>query len=368
MDFQFSPDGRRVGPDPSPPLLRQFHYAPGREYRTLPGVRSGERSSGYQANLPAAAHRTGRWLALSTSDHGVGLVDLLRLEEMSVLPVSETVPVCFHCTGNGLVTSGRHGLLRWPVRAVGTALHVGPPETLHGWAKVSDCAASADGSVVAIPSLASKALIWRRGQNQPLEVGPQDEVWHCAVSPDGRWVATGSHGLYQGSGARIWDARTGKHVADLPVGEFCPVSFSPDGRWLLTGHRDFRLWSVGDWQEGPALGRAATGAGSAFTADGRLLALSDSLAVVRLVEPATGRELARLTAPEQTRLVPKCFTPDGSMLVAVGAETRALHVFDLRAIRLQLAELGLDWDRPPYPPAPEVGPLTPVTVRWAPPN
>src|SRR5205085_1224835 len=77
----------------------------------------------------------------------------------------------------------------------------------------------------------------------------------------------------------------------------------------------------------------------------------DAPGVVRLVEPDTGRELARLTAPESTRLVPCCFTPDGSTLITLGTESEALHLFDLRAIRRQLADIGLDWDAPPIPAA-----------------
>jgi eukaryotic-like serine/threonine-protein kinase len=59
----------------------------------------------------------------------------------------------------------------------------------------------------------------------------------------------------------------------------------------------------------------------------------------------------RLDAPEQTRLGPCCFTPDGTQLIALGMDSQALHVWDLRLIRRQLAEMGLDWDAPPYPEA-----------------
>jgi hypothetical protein len=60
-------------------------------------------------------------------------------------------------------------------------------------------------------------------------------------------------------------------------------------------------------------------------------------------------------------LTPVCFTPDGAQLITHGDETRAIHIFDLRAIRRQLAEIGLDWDLPDYPPAPPTAP--PLQVR-----
>jgi tetratricopeptide (TPR) repeat protein len=71
--------------------------------------------------------------------------------------------------------------------------------------------------------------------------------------------------------------------------------------------------------------------------------------------------LARLEAPEQTRLMPRCFTPDGARLIAVGSDTRALHVWDLRRIRAELVKIGLGWDAEPYP---DPGPVdhTPLEV------
>ena len=51
--------------------------------------------------------------------------------------------------------------------------------------------------------------------------------------------------------------------------------------------------------------------------------------VVRLVEPDTGREVARLIGPEPTRLHPLCFSPDGAQLITFGSESLEVHLFDL---------------------------------------
>src|SRR5262249_33122239 len=66
---------------------------------------------------------------------------------------------------------------------------------------------------------------------------------------------------------------------------------------------------------------------------------------------ATGREVARLTGPEPMWYPPACFTPDGTRLIARCSGLTALYVWDLRLIRQQLKELGLDWDWPEFPPA-----------------
>ena len=42
------------------------------------------------------------------------------------------------------------------------------------------------------------------------------------------------------------------------------------------------------------------------------------------------------------------FSPDGSRLVVTTNDGPAVHVWDLRAIRRHLAEMGLDWDAPAY--------------------
>jgi tetratricopeptide (TPR) repeat protein len=100
-----------------------------------------------------------------------------------------------------------------------------------------------------------------------------------------------------------------------------------------------------------------------FTPDGELLALCDAPSMVRLVCTATGKEVARLTDPEQARLGVVCFTPDRSQLITYGCESRALHIFDLRVIRQQLREIGLDWSDEPLPAPTEEPPRTPLDIR-----
>jgi hypothetical protein len=76
--------------------------------------------------------------------------------------------------------------------------------------------------------------------------------------------------------------------------------------------------------------------------------VGDGSGATRLVDPGTGREYARLEAPVPT--AEGCFSTDGGQLILNNPANRGLHVWDLRALRHQLAELGLDWDLPPFPP------------------
>jgi hypothetical protein len=85
--------------------------------------------------------------------------------------------------------------------------------------------------------------------------------------------------------------------------------------------------------------------------------------VVHLVDVESGREISRLSGPEQSRLDPFCFSPDGALLFVTGCESGMLHTFDLRAIRQGLVELGLDWDAPPLPPAALATASEPLRIR-----
>ena len=80
--------------------------------------------------------------------------------------------------------------------------------------------------------------------------------------------------------------------------------------------------------------------------DSRLVVLGLADGTYRLVELATGRELARLEDPEQLA-ASASFTSDGTRLVVSAAY--GLRVWELRRIRKELVKLGLDWDVPPYP-------------------
>jgi serine/threonine protein kinase/WD40 repeat protein/tetratricopeptide (TPR) repeat protein len=344
------------------PKVQLFRFRAGQEFRTL--VRrhtDGTTEMGGTQSLVAA----GRLLAVH-GEAGIALVDRVRHEERTLLPIPGNAPLCFDSDGKALWTYGRGGLLRWPIAAdpadAAQSL-VGPPERI---AEISTkggrWGSSADLSVAAIPNFNGGAWLWRRGSQRTLSLAPQQDVRDCAVSPDGRWVATGSHGRRDGAGAKVWDGLSGQHVADLPVAGLCCVGFSPDGRWLLTTGGGFRLWEVGRWREGPALGGPRWPSAFAFAADGKLLALEDAPPIVRLVAPDTGKEVARLTAPEQTRLAPHCFTAEGGELVTVGVESSQIHIFDLRAIRLGLQELGLDWDAPGYGEPSKTAPV-PAAIR-----
>ena len=199
-----------------------------------------------------------------------------------------------------------------------------------------------------------------------------------AVSPDGRWLAVGG---WKFAGIRIWDLRQRRLERILrpkgPAGDLSFfVGFSPDGRWLVSctsssgASTGYHFWRVGTWELDFRIDQEHNGSAfyrPAFTSDGRLMALGIAPDQILLADGATGRELARLTTLRPVTPTPIVFSPDGTKLIAK-TNQRTVLVWDLRRIRDHLGQLGLDWDAPPYPTAPDsrdaLGPLpSPSAVR-----
>ena len=74
------------------------------------------------------------------------------------------------------------------------------------------------------------------------------QVSFAAVSPDGRYVATGT---WRGKGVKVWEADTGQPVRDLPAAESAGVGFTPDGSRLLVLESEgaYRSHRVGTWEQ-----------------------------------------------------------------------------------------------------------------------
>jgi tetratricopeptide (TPR) repeat protein len=87
---------------------------------------------------------------------------------------------------------------------------------------------------------------------------------------------------------------------------------------------------------------------SAFSPDGKLLAIVVSKNLVHLVEVTSGHEIASLESP--TFQIPSglVFTADGGQLGVV-CSNGDMELWHLGSIRQQLAAMKLDWELPPLP-------------------
>ncbi len=312
--------------------------------------------------------------ASGNGESGVQVWNLRTGREAARLAAESSYAVLFHPDGGSLWTSGASGVRRWPLRwdRSKATMRFGPPCGLGEPAPSRHARLSRDGRVLAVLE-GDSVHVWDTRNGARLARLPGHwEFSDVPISPDGRWIAaiSASDGRVQ-----IWDARSGKRVHILPVGDgrsgaTAQFTFSPDGRWLVTGEtHEYRFWEVDSWRLGRRIPRpSGTGIGgrAAFSPDGSVLALTHSPLLVRLLHAATGRLLATLESPDPYIVSRLRFSPDGSLL-AVSRENNTTQVWDLRGIRQNLTRMGLDWDLPPYPPPPARSRTrTPLTVQVIP--
>ena len=327
IDGHFSHDGRIVVSLEDE--LTTYQVEPALEYRTF--VHHSRQEHRYGC---VGIRLEGRLLALGTS-RGVVLWDIGRGTELAFLPIGRAEILRFEASGD-LLTSGSIGVRRWPVRLdlKKEEFRIGPPRHMPLPAGSEEIAEDRSGQVVA---LAGGNTAFVHTPDRGFTIRPLDDVRSVAVSPDGEFLVTGSHGK---TGAQVWRVRDAVPVAHLAIEGLVRVDFSPDGRWLLTRNSPCRLWEVGTWKEARRIG----GNGLGFAPDGNLVAVQDANRVIRLVASQTGRTVARLESPDECGVWSAAFSPDGSRLVVSTRDGPAVHLWDLRAIRAHLAAIGLDWD------------------------
>ncbi len=342
--LRFSPDDGLLSPSRQGSKVYLWEVATGRECRTFVPDKVNRRS--------AAVSPDGRLLACPGNEGSLQLYDLLTNKEVASLPVR-----CSHAgfdpSGQLLLTSGVEGIWRWPLKrettAAGPTLKIGPPElwAIPGERLTRYFSSTPDARSLVVAASSESALVIHKDKpKETILLSPHPGLEFVALSPDGQWAATGT---WHATGVKIWDARAGQFIQELPVKDSANVGFSRDGKWLVTSTgEEYRFWQAGSWR--PALRIARQGAGPGhivFTPDSRMLAIAASVTAVRLIDLETGHELATLPTTGE----PLCFSPDGSQLITT-AEGGAVQVWDLRLIRQQLVAMGLDWNHDDYPPAP----------------
>jgi WD40 repeat protein len=183
--------------------------------------------------------------------------------------------------------------------------------------------------------------------NRLSSVGPHADVGDVTVSPDGRWVTTGSHA---NRNLKLWDATRGDLVRTSNIGVHPRGAFSNDGRWLaVTSEDEFELWEAGTWKNvlsfPPRSGRRVFGA-AAFSPDGHTLAIVVDRFTVQLFDLRQQVSIGTLRPPVASQLQGLAYAPDGSRLAAFG-NNATVAVWHLHEIDRALADFGLSWDLSP---------------------
>jgi WD40 repeat protein len=335
----------------------------------------GQRSSHQPWGLAFAPD--GRLLA-SASQEGVDLLDAATGRALGLVPSGDGHALAFHPLKGCLFTTGKDGLVRWPILAErdGQALRVGPGTV------VRRTSAPSESLRIAVASKGDWLLLGAGDGGLDLvpmakpggarRLDAQQALACVALSPDGHWAV--SIGPKAGDPVtaeefvRIWDVTRGIVVQSLPVlpGQHPGAAFSPDGRWLVTGVRsEYCFREVGSWEVKVRLAREPRSIHCriAFSGDGQLLALGQGYNRIELRDAATLRHLATLQLPGQDYLSGLSLSADGTRLAAA-INWQLIALWDLRRLRQELAALDLDWEMLPYPPAAHaVEPVQALTVK-----
>ncbi|HXG47470.1 MAG TPA: serine/threonine-protein kinase, partial [Methylomirabilota bacterium] len=342
---RFSADARWLAGGTRHPLIGRFEVS---------------NSTGFRRLLVPPSERRGAWsvdvspdgqLVVAGYAEGLWILNLASGRVCGFQSVRDCRSVAFTPDGQSLLTCGEEGLARWRLeRALpGNAneIRLGPRQGIRNGV-LKYAAITADGRWAGAADFDRDRLVFHE-INTPanqFKLTNHENAQFVAISSDGRWVASGS---WYGSGVRIWDLSTRSLVRELPVNGSATVAFSPDSRLLASGSQRCQVWEVGSWRE---LHRTESTAdmvlASAFSPDGRILAITKGRRSVQLLEPASGQVLAELEAPGAAPLSWLRFTPDGASLLAL-EWTRDIQVWDLRRLRAELAALKLDWESPPSP-------------------
>ena len=145
---------------------------------------------------------------------------------------------------------------------------------------------------------------------------PDGRVDLVALSPDGALMMTG----VRGRRLRLWDLKSG---TNSPIkADAQRVLFSPDGRTFLTvRHDSIQLWDVGSGTvRTNILSDGQRAMSSAFSPNGKILAVVSSDDSIRFHDTATGQLLGSCVGHKQ-EVVAVAFSPDGKTLASASDDS-----------------------------------------------
>jgi len=285
-------------------------------------------------------------LLLISGERGLELWDLVRFERIATRP--NTMCVAQFDRRGDLIVPVDTAIYRWPrqeqIRKGKKVISFGPPVLLGETVDASSLATCIPDEKLLFQTASGWCVLPLNGDRSRVRMDPPGDPRKAALSGDGRFAAIAS---WESGGATAWDAVTGTQLAKLATGRWGVVEFSPDGRWLAATPDGVQLWRTGDWslaRDLRAVGTTPHGLGMAFSPDSRALAIGQTNGELRLADPESGKDWARLVHPSSGLSSILAFTNDNRKLICLPTdESSQARVWDLAEIRRSLADLELDW-------------------------
>lgn len=245
----------------------------------------------------------------------------------------------------GMTTSG--GLQQLPVviheRDEFIEISIGPPKPI----------ASVRPGMFAVGL--KKTILHEPIFGRPQIIRFDDKVVQTVLTPAHRMAFFGdmsrnqcfvASGTFKGNNVQIHDMRSGAIIKTLPAGTSCPW-FSTDNRILAVAEIGrYSFWETDSWQmlkEMHPVTRGIWPGSLAFTSDSRVVAIENGSAI-ELLDTQNFVPFAEFPVPSGETIESIRFSPDNRYLVVGGGDEGVTHLWDLKIVRQQLNDLGLDWD------------------------
>lgn len=311
-----------------------------------------------RSSLPIeSCHRySGRYIALQHNldrQHRIELWDTLSGTRSQFIPVPHNI-TSLESDGSGNLycatreVSGDCKIIKYPYININkwgdpeliATLELGEESKGQPATRVRSAVQLINQSEYAVHYIHQTAALYKTNdiQHPPFRLEP-DFSPHgtIAVSPCEKYVVASS---ILRTGTHVYCISSGELVALLSTKNFTAYAFSNNGKWLATNDGRCRLWSVGDWAEGPQLPKESRHrkTGIAFHPNNDWLITCDGINTIRFLNLNNTQDQYDLQLPYEVTGV-YC-SPDGRNLSVHHGNTE-LSVINLNTLAQECEQYGL---------------------------